>query len=170
MQKVQLKSLDNTEFNFEIEENKGQVLSNGKFFEWDMLQLKEGSYHILKNNKSYKVEVLKFNKEDKTFLMEINGNRYEMNLKDKFDILLKKMGLENMASTKVSNVKSPMPGKILSIDVEVGYEVQKGDKLIILEAMKMENVIKSPADGKIKKINIKEGDSVEKNYILIDFE
>lgn len=170
MQKIQLKSLDNTEFNFEIEENKGQVLSNGKPFEWDILQLKEGSYHILKDNTSYKVEVLKFNKEEKTFLMEINGNRYEMNLKDRFDILLKKMGLENMASAKISNVKSPMPGKILTIDIEVGQEVVKGDKLMILEAMKMENVIKSPADGKIKKINIKEGESVEKNHVLIDFE
>ena len=63
-----------------------------------------------------------------------------------------------------------MPGKIVKINVEEGQTVKKGETLIILEAMKMENIITSPRDGIIKSISVKKGDAVEKNQLLIEFE
>lgn len=63
-----------------------------------------------------------------------------------------------------------MPGKITEIYVKEGQEVKKGDPLLILEAMKMENVIKANNSGKVLKINVKVGDTVEKGKMLIDFE
>ena len=78
--------------------------------------------------------------------------------------------MDNLLVTKVSDLKAPMPGLVLSIDVEVGKEVKKGDALLILEAMKMENVIKSPTDGVIKSIAVKTSQAVEKNQLLLNFE
>ena len=63
-----------------------------------------------------------------------------------------------------------MPGKISEVYVKEGQSVKKGDPLVILEAMKMENVIKSSRPGKIIKINVNVGDTVEKGKMLIDFE
>jgi biotin carboxyl carrier protein len=60
-----------------------------------------------------------------------------------------------------------MPGLVLKVLVEEGKEFKKGDNLLILEAMKMENILKAPADGKVKSIKIKPGDKVEKNEILL---
>jgi biotin carboxyl carrier protein len=62
-----------------------------------------------------------------------------------------------------------MPGLILSVAVAEGQEVKKGDPLLILEAMKMENVIKAPADATVKVIKVRKGDSVDKNQVLVLF-
>ena len=63
-----------------------------------------------------------------------------------------------------------MPGLILEINIEEGQEVKENDPLLILEAMKMENVINSPRDGVIKSIAVSQGNTVEKNALLIEFE
>lgn len=142
---------------------------NGQDFSWDLIEQKEGSFHIIHNHKSYTAEIVERNLEEKSFIIKINGNNYPLTVKDKFDSLLKQLGMDNLSSKKVNEIKAPMPGLVLSINVSEGDEVKKGDTILILEAMKMENVIKSPTDGTISKINIKTGVSVEKNALLINF-
>jgi biotin carboxyl carrier protein len=83
--------------------------------------------------------------------------------------LLDKMGLGNAKGKKINEIKAPMPGLIVDIKVEVGAEVKKGDALMILEAMKMENILKSPGDGVVKTIKVEKKQSVEKNQVLIVF-
>jgi biotin carboxyl carrier protein len=83
--------------------------------------------------------------------------------------LLEKMGISAANAGKVNNIKAPMPGLIITLKVAVGDTVKAGDQLLILEAMKMENILKSPGDGVVKKIKVKKGDSVEKNQVLIEF-
>lgn len=144
-------------------------LIDGKEFSWDVIEVKEGSYHVLKNNRSYTVEVIRMDKAEKTLTISVNGNKYQLNVKDKFDELLKSLGMDNMNSSKVNEIKAPMPGLVLDIRVAEGDVVKKGDPIIVLEAMKMENILKSPADGTIKKINVKKGVAVEKNQVLINF-
>ena len=63
-----------------------------------------------------------------------------------------------------------MPGKVLSVEVVPGQSVSKGDALLILEAMKMENVIKAPQDAVVKEVNCKQGEAVEKGVVLVGFE
>ena len=121
------------------------------------------------NNKSYNVDVVKLNVEEKSLVVKINSVKFTLQLKDKYDELLHSLGLDNLAVKKVNDVKAPMPGMVLNILVKEGDEVKKGDALIILEAMKMENILKSPSDGHIKKIAINKGVAVEKNQILIQF-
>jgi biotin carboxyl carrier protein len=73
-------------------------------------------------------------------------------------------------STKANVVKAPMPGLVLRVQVKVGDAVKKGDALLVLEAMKMENVIKAEGEGIVKAIKVNEKQAVEKNTLLIEME
>jgi biotin carboxyl carrier protein len=150
-------------------ENPAAGTIDGKAFEWDVVEVKNGSFHVIKDNRSYNVEVIKANVSEKSFLVNVNGNKYQLNVKDKFDELLKSLGFDNLNANKVNEIKAPMPGLVLDIRVAEGDTVKKGDPILVLEAMKMENIIKSPTDGTIKKINVKKGVAVEKNQVLINF-
>ncbi|HEY9083154.1 MAG TPA: acetyl-CoA carboxylase biotin carboxyl carrier protein subunit [Vicingaceae bacterium] len=158
------------EFNVEFDKNALSETIDGTPFNWDIKKIKNNLFHVIKDNKSYNLELLKLNPEEKTVFVKINGLKYKFQLKDKFDDLLHSLGMDNLLVTKVSDLKAPMPGLVLSIDVEIGKEVKKGDALLILEAMKMENVIKSPTDGVIKSIAVKTSQAVEKNQLLLNFE
>lgn len=136
---------------------------------WSISKISDTHFHVLVNNKSYNVEVAEIDSVAKTFSFKINGQRHVVRLKDKFDVLLETMGLNNNAAGKVNKVKAPMPGLIIDLRVKDGDAVKKGDPLVVLEAMKMENIIKSVGDATVKSVHVKKGDSVEKNQILIEF-
>jgi biotin carboxyl carrier protein len=113
--------------------------------------------------------VVKTDLAAKRFTIKINGRHYPVVLKDKFDILLEQMGMNTNAVAKVNHVKAPMPGLIIDLKVKDGDVVKAGDPLLILEAMKMENVIKSPGDATVKSVKVRMGEGVEKNQVLIEF-
>jgi biotin carboxyl carrier protein len=150
------------------EKTKGTL--NGNAFSWDIIKVKENSFHIILDDRSYLAELVNYNPENKTFTVKVNGNKYELQLFDRYDELLHKMGFDGAGSVKIKEVKAPMPGLVLDVAVEAGQAVKAGDTLLVLEAMKMENILKSPADGVVKKINVKKRDAVEKNAVLISFE
>jgi biotin carboxyl carrier protein len=79
------------------------------------------------------------------------------------------MGMDKLQGNAMNELKAPMPGMVLKIMVNAGDEVKKGDSLLVLEAMKMENNIKALGDGVVTAIPIKAGDKVEKNQVLIKF-
>jgi biotin carboxyl carrier protein len=135
----------------------------------DTIEIMDGYFHILKDNKAFKAEVLETNFADKSLIIKVNGNTYTVKIADKFDRLVKQIGLTVGATQKMNLVKSPMPGLVLHIMVEEGQAVAKGETLLILEAMKMENAIKAPADAVIKSINVTKGMAIEKGQLLIEF-
>ena len=149
--------------------NKYDFTLDGNEKEIDIIEIKDGIFHIIKDNKSYNAEVLKANKEEKSFVIRVNGNKYTVQLKDKYDDLLKELGMEMGSSTKVKELKAPMPGLVVDVRVKEGDEVKKGDALVVLQAMKMENILKSPADLVVKKIHVKKDSTIEKNQLLISF-
>jgi biotin carboxyl carrier protein len=159
---LKVKVNNKNEYNV-VFQNPAKGTIDGKPFEWDIIEVKNGSFHILKDHKSYNLEVIK------TFLVSVNGNKYQLDVKDKFDELLKNLGFDNLNAKKVNEIKAPMPGLVLDVRVATGDTVKKGDPIIVLEAMKMENIIKSPTDGTVSKINVKKGVAVEKNQVLINF-
>ncbi len=162
-----IKVNNNLDFSFEKKDNSWQL--NGEDFVFDMIENTKTSFHILKDNKSYNAEIVSHNAEEKTFQIKINQTIYNVSVKDKYDELLHKLGLDKILSNKLVNIKAPMPGMVLNILVAEGADVKKGDALLVLEAMKMENILKSPADAKVKKVSVKKGMAVEKNQILIEF-
>ena len=134
------------------------------------ITLEDNGFHIIKDNKSYSASVVSSDYDSKTFEIMVNGNVYTLEAKDRFDILLKELGMENLNSSAVNDLKAPMPGLVLATNVKAGDAVKKGDALLILEAMKMENVLKASSDATIKSVNAEIGKAVEKNEVLIEFE
>jgi biotin carboxyl carrier protein len=155
--------------NFEITSAEDGFIINDQLFQWDITTISGEYFHIIRNQKSYRAELVKADYKSKSFQIKINNKLLNVEVKDKFDLLLEKMGMNNNALGKLNNIKAPMPGLIVALKVNAGDKVKTGDALVILEAMKMENIIKSPGDGEIKTISVKKGDSVEKNQVLIEF-
>ncbi len=160
----------NGTFDYNLELSKGNWQVNGKTIELDQLLIKDKVFHIIHDQKSYQVEVVAFAKADKTATLKVNGNTYNLLIKDQFDDLLQALGLDNLQANKIAELKAPMPGLVLNVLVKEGDQLKKGDNLFVLEAMKMENIIKAPADVTIKSLKIKAGDKVEKNQTLILFD
>jgi biotin carboxyl carrier protein len=156
-----------TELN--LSQNTFEGTLNEQFINGNFIKISEYQYHFLHNNKSYNVDIIKINVEEKTLLLKINSVKFNLQLKDKYDELLHTLGLDNLATKKVNDIKAPMPGMVLNILVKEGDTVKKGDAILVLEAMKMENILKSPTDGLIKKIAAVKGTAVEKNQLLIQF-
>ncbi len=154
---------------FEIASDGDTWVVNGNPLNWDVTALGDGHFHILYNNKGYNAEVTKTDRESKTVELKVNGRKYSVQLRDKFDLLLEKMGMNNTGAGKINVLKAPMPGLIIDLRVKVGQTVKPGDALLVLEAMKMENVIKAQGEGTVKQLKIKKGDTVEKNQLLIEF-
>ena len=154
---------------WQAENKQGSLLLNGKPFEWDFVQTGPNRYHIIKDNISYTAELVEADYKAKTFLLKINGSLHTVAVKDRFDILLDQMGMSSANEKKLNEIKAPMPGLILDIKVEPGQEVKKGDPIMILEAMKMENILKSPGDGVVKSVKVKVKDNVEKGQVLLEF-
>ena len=155
--------------NITINGNEFEGTLNEKQIKGNFIKINDYQFHLIYNNASYNIDLMKMNREEKTITIKINSAKFNLQLKDKYDELLHTLGLDNLAVKKISDVKAPMPGMVLSVLVQEGLAVKKGDALIILEAMKMENILKSPSDGIIKKIIANKGKAVEKNEILIQF-
>jgi acetyl/propionyl-CoA carboxylase alpha subunit len=136
----------------------------------DIIALKSGKYHLLKNNTSYNAEVVHIDSDSKTVKVRVNNTNYTVAIKDKLDLLLEQMGIADKANAKINDLKAPMPGLVLEIKVQVGDTIEKGDVIVVLEAMKMENVLKATATARIKSIEIRQGLAVEKGQVLVRFE
>jgi biotin carboxyl carrier protein len=136
----------------------------------DVLQTSDNSYHILKDNKSYSAEIMAKDFYLKKYVISINNSSYEVVILNELDLLIRDMGFELSTNKNIDSISAPMPGLILDISVRVGQSVNEDDQLVILEAMKMENILSSPRDGIIKSISVKKGDAVDKNQLLIEFE
>jgi biotin carboxyl carrier protein len=136
----------------------------------DFVKEASGSFHVLSNNKAYRAEILSTDFQNKTFTIRINGNNYLVQLADQYDQLIDRLGLKADSQKKVDQLTAPMPGLVLEIQAKEGDQIKEGDPLLILEAMKMENVIKAPTDAVIKKIEVRQGESVDKKQVLVRFE
>ena len=136
--------------------------------ELDIMSSSDGAYHILKNKKAYKAEIHSIDYKTKTFTFKINGNLHTAKINDAYDRLIDQLGMKIGVVQKVGDIKAPMPGLVIEVAVKVGQTVTKGDKVLILEAMKMENVIKAAGDGIVKAIHTTKGQPVEKGQLLIE--
>jgi len=130
---------------------------------------------------SYEVEIKQF--EDQNAQIEVNGTLYNVELETEVKaaapktpkIVRKPANLQDGESfmKKVSvgsGIKSPLPGVITSIAVKVGDTVKRGQKVLVMEAMKMDNEILAEKDGTISKVNVSEGQSVMEGDILVEVE
>lgn len=155
---------------FDITIDNGSYLLNGKPLQLDVAEVRQGEFSVIKDSASYTVEVVNLNREEKKCLVKVNDNEYEIELKGRMDLLLLQMGMNKQASHASGSLKAPMPGKVLRVDVKEGQPVRKGDPVLILEAMKMENAIKASGEATVKTIRVKAGDAVEKGQVMVEME
>ncbi|MBI9040071.1 biotin/lipoyl-containing protein [Lutibacter sp.] len=137
--------------------------------------MKNFKFRIYDNN--YNVKIVSH--EDNIIDLEVNGTAYSVKLKEEVKVsktptLVRSASKRPAELLKVnpssSNTKivAPIPGTVLSIDVNIGDEVKIGDRLLVLEAMKMENNIASEKAGKVTAIQVKIGQQVLQNEVMIE--
>lgn len=136
---------------------------------YELIQ-KNGYLTIAIGDKTYNIVVDKINVDTKEVDLLINNILYQVSVKTKLDDLLESMGMDLSGAKKLKDIKSPMPGRVLQFLKSPGDDVQPGDGVLVLEAMKMENVIKSEGSGTIKSIAVPAETIVNKGDLLVTFE
>lgn len=136
----------------------------------DSIKIDAANLHLLENNQAYDISVIHSDFLNKNLTLSVNGNTYEVQIEDEYDQQVKKMGLLAVTAQKVNSIKAPMPGLIVDVMVEVGQEISEGTPLLVLSAMKMENIILSQGEGVVKSIEVQKDDVVEKGQLIIEME
>ncbi len=142
---------------------------NGVAYDADIQFISPNSVHIIINGASITVN-RKSVEDNKNMTFSIDGEDFTAEIQDELDIQLEKMGINQADLNQNNNIEAPMPGLILDILVKEGDSIEKGTPMLILEAMKMENVIKSQGAGIVGSIHASKGQSVNKKDLLITFE
>lgn len=164
---MKLKVAINNGSELEIEELDEGLKINGKTQKYELSKKNDGDYILIKDQRVYNISLLSHDENE--LKMKINGTEISLNVKDHIAQILEDLGMDVTNDDVVNEITAPMPGAIIGVNVTEGQEVQAGEALLILEAMKMENIIKSPVNGVIEKIHVIKGQNVEKNHVLISF-
>ena len=171
MEDVILK-INNTEYPVHYDKSEfSKIFIGGKPFEIELLKkFGDDVFSFAVNQRLYQVD---FDFDDSNNLqISLNGMVYDIEVSNDTKKLLSKY-ISESGSTKAKSggiIKAPMPGLVIKLLVEEGMNVLAGDKIIIVEAMKMENILKSTINGVVKKIYVKEGQAVDKDAVLIEIE
>lgn len=147
---------------------KKEIKYMGEKVKLKLFENPNGFSYIVWKNRKYMLDIIEKNQNKYTVM--VNGVWHTFTIETPFSLKRKKY-LEKQEGTSTTElVTAPMPGKIIDIMVDEGAEINSGEPLLILEAMKMQNEINCPADGIIKKISAKKNDSVMKDDLLIEIE
>jgi biotin carboxyl carrier protein len=147
-------------------DGKDTVSNGGSVVKWD----DERFFTLTFNGKDFYGEILEEKTEDHRLKIKINHRVFEVKKKGELDELIAALGLDVPKVRKLKELQAPMPGRIVNIAVKVGDELNVGDEILSLEAMKMENVLKAEGVGIVKAILIESGQVVEKGAVMIEFE
>lgn len=155
-------------YKVESSKNEGFVVVNGYEKQIDSIQVAPNTYHLIVDGESVTIEVVNPDWSNPEFM--VNGKPYSPTVKSETDLMLERLGLNIKAKKELKELKAPMPGLVLEFRVVPGDKVVEGDALVVLEAMKMENILKSPGEATVKSIEVTKGQAIEKNQVLITFE
>ncbi|MCF8303816.1 MAG: biotin/lipoyl-binding protein [Bacteroidales bacterium] len=149
-------------------ENQLSIKVDDITYDVDLIRVEEGVYSILYNGKSYNVELIESGSERK-YVVNTLYNSYNVEVVDA-ETRYRRIRNRSIMEEGESHIKSPMPGKVVSVPVKKGDEVSVGQTVIIVSAMKMESEFKAKKDGTIKDILVNEGDTVKGDQDLIVIE
>lgn len=142
------------------------IAAEGAVIEWDDHKY----FTITFGAQQFNGEVVEERIEENYLKIKVNHRIFEISKKGELDDLIAALGMDKPKVRKLKELVAPMPGRIVAIAVAVGDELEVGDEILSLEAMKMENVLKAEGVGKVKAIFAKKEDVVDKGHILIEFE
>lgn len=137
--------------------------------ELDLIPQGSDQYHLIKGGKKFTGKAAQSPISSKKWSVRINDIHFDVTIKDEYDQLIESMGMNAVVKNVSTDEKAPMPGLVLDVLVKEGDQVEEGQNLLILEAMKMENIIKASASATIKEVLVKTGDKVEKLQKMISY-
>jgi biotin carboxyl carrier protein len=134
----------------------------------DIIRKSDGEFNLIRNHQSVNAKLVSTSITSKNAIVEVEGESFDIAIKDELDQMLESMGFGIAATKHIKEIKAPMPGLVLEISVVEGQEVKEGERILVLEAMKMENSIMIHADATIKTILVKPGQAVDKGQVLVE--
>ncbi|MEM7799707.1 MAG: acetyl-CoA carboxylase biotin carboxyl carrier protein subunit [Chloroflexota bacterium] len=159
-------TINNKEFIIDINDDSNEITINDQAYSIDLTQLNARNLvSMIINNRSLEAAVINPERDEWNVLLD--GEVYNITVKDERAYRLAKARGELEADSGTVPTKSPMPGVIVKIPVAPGDEVKKGDAVVILESMKMENELRATRDGFVLDVKVSAGDSVEKDAVLV---
>ncbi len=159
-------TIGNEQYQIELDENLTQAQINQAEISFEVVHQHTKKLILRVGTKVYKVDNISVNGNEVNF--SVNGTFYSANVKDEDELLLEKLGFSSNNQSSAGTLAAPMPGKVLELLVSENDEVEAGQPVLILEAMKMENELKAPAAGIVEKILVSENDNVEKKQPLLE--
>ncbi len=162
--------VDDKDYKLEIVEGQKslEVRLNGRTIKIDNGSIAKDRLNLFfQDNKPYELQI---SRNDNGYHCWLNSRMLNCEVIDEKTARFSRLMGEGAGAKKRKRLRAPMPGLVVRIEVEPGQEIKKGDGLIVVEAMKMENELKAPYAGTIKAIEIKQGQAVEKNQVLLEFE
>lgn len=148
-------------------ENSVIMVDNQKI-EVDVQISNHDEIHFIFQQKNYRA-ILK-SRQGRSAVISLNEKDIEVSIVSQKEKILQKIGISHHAQDKIQDLMAPMPGKILKVLKKPGENILKNEGVLVLEAMKMENVLKASSEAVISEIKVSEGEAVEKDQILITFE
>jgi pyruvate carboxylase subunit B len=161
-------TIDDKVTELELLEDSGEVQFGDKKQSYQFHRQENGRYLLRMGTKCYRIDNVEYDKHTVTFTL--NGHWHEVDVRNEQDLLLDRLGFKRAGEVGEGELNAPMPGKILEILVTEGDEVELGEPVAILEAMKMENELKAPVSGTVASISVAQGDSLEKNAVILEIE
>jgi biotin carboxyl carrier protein len=151
-------------FTVEID-REDEIVVNGKVFVVDFANIgRSNLYSLLIDNQSFEAMV---EERDGKWEVLLRGRLYSVDVADDRARLMAARADNLMPESGELIVQAPMPGLVVAVSVEIGQEVERGDAVVILESMKMENELRTPRAGTVERIAVKPGDSVEQQQTLV---
>ena len=161
-----IKTRINNKNTFRVEKKGEEYYVNDSFHKCDIQKVEDNIYLLHLNNTTFLAHITQ---TDNDLVININHNEYQLEIQDENDLILEKLGINQKTVKRHEQLHAPMPGLIIDIMVKNGDVVKSGQPLIILKAMKMENIIKSPHDGVITEVFVKKDQKIEKDAVMIQF-
>jgi biotin carboxyl carrier protein len=157
-------TVDTKEFTIEIIDQ-SHITVDGVVYELDFSVVSgQPVFSLLLDGKSYEAYIYP---DEEGWEVLLQGDLFLVQVEDERERRLRAAFGGSPAQTGEFHLKAPMPGLVISIPVEEGQQIHKGQVLVILESMKMQNELKSPRDGRVARLRIKRGDSVERKQTLL---
>jgi len=157
-------TIGNQEFLVEVQDDK-HVILDGKTYEVDFTPVGDQPvFSLLLDGRSYEAFVYP---AGKAWQVLFHGISYEAMVEEEMEKQLRMASGGFISETAEYHLLAPMPGLVVMVAVSDGDEVQKGDVLIVLESMKMQNELKAPRAGTVTRSRVKPGDGVEQRQILL---
>lgn len=155
-------------YHFTVNERSEFELNSANLDEFDLIEVKPGIFHLIHEDQNYHIKVDNLDLNSGMISMRINGQIHKVKIETPLERKIKALGINELNAGDGEVIKAPMPGKVLSILVNEGDTVEEHQDLLVLEAMKMENVIKSTEKGTVDKIHVQANDKVNKNDLLVE--